>query len=259
MVGVYKFLIIIGKIATVYGTSWETLAEINDLANPNLIYPGDVITLPDTTAAVPEVEEVMPQVEPEMLPEEGEELLPPDDMMMGEEGEDMAPIVSGRMISLEVGNAIEDDLLAERGGEAVVGGYSDWRVPNVKELQSLVDYSKSPVVTGTPCIDDLFYCSKIINYFGEEDYGYYWSSTTHDDSSAAPTEYGAACYVVFGTAMGTMDGEIVDVHGSGAQKSDPKEDLIGEYPRSDPEAPQGDEQRVYNMVRLVRDWDDEEV
>lgn len=134
-------------------------------------------------------------------------------------------------------------------------GYSDWRLPNVKELQSLVDYDQSPTTTGTPAIDSLFYCTPIINCFGYDDYGYYWTGTTHDDTSASVIEYNAASYVVFGDAMGTMDGEEVDAHGSGSQKSDPKTGDREDYPAPDENAPQGDEQRVYNMVRLVRDAD----
>ncbi len=134
-------------------------------------------------------------------------------------------------------------------------GYSDWRLPNIKELQSLTDYSNSPIVTGKPAIDELFNCTEIINYFGEKDWGFYWSGTTHDDLSASETRYGAASYVVFGNSLGQMNGNTLDVHGSGAQRSDPKTGGRDEYPAPDPNAPQGDEQRVFNMVRLVRDAD----
>ena len=137
--------------------------------------------------------------------------------------------------------------------DATYAGYDDWRLPNVKELQSIVDYTKSPTTTDSPAIDDLFYCTPIINYFGDDDYGFYWSGTTHNDLSASDTEYGAACYVVFGNGMGYMDGEKVDAHGSGSQRSDPKVGSRDDYPTADEDAPQGDEQRVFNMVRLVRD------
>ena len=61
--------------------------------------------------------------------------------------------------------------------------------------------------------------------------------------------------MVFGKAMGLMDDVEVDAHGSGSQKSDPKTGDREDYPAPDEAAPQGDEQRVYNMVRLVRDAD----
>lgn len=132
-------------------------------------------------------------------------------------------------------------------------GYSDWRLPNIKELQSLTDYSKSPIVTNEPAIDSVFYCTPILNYLGEDDYGYYWSGTTHDDLSASQIQYNAASYMVFGNALGEMNNQSVDAHGAGSQKSDPKTGDRADYPGPDSNAPQGDEQRVYNMVRLVRD------
>ncbi|OON95821.1 MAG: hypothetical protein ATN32_01110, partial [Candidatus Epulonipiscium fishelsonii] len=121
-------------------------------------------------------------------------------------------------------------------------GYSDWRLPNIKELHSIVDYTKSPK-TITPAISEDFTCTPIINAFNQDDFGYYWSSTTHDDTAASPVEYNAASYMVFGSAMGSMHNEIVDAHGSGSQKSDPKTGSRENYPAPDIMAPQGDEQR----------------
>lgn len=142
---------------------------------------------------------------------------------------------------------------AQMNEEAYLG-YTDWRVPEAKELQSIVDYERSPTITDSPAIDPLFYCTPIVNLFGEDDYGFYWTSTTHAESGSASK----AVYIVFGDAMGVEDGVTVDAHGSGAQRSDPKTGSRDDYPASDPMAPQGDEERVFNMVRLVRDWDDEE-
>lgn len=59
-------------------------------------------------------------------------------------------------------------------------GYDDWRLPNVKELMSIVGYNKSVC----PIIDS--------NYFLNTQYLYYWSSTTY-----APTTT-SAWYVYFG-------------------------------------------------------------
>ena len=48
-----------------------------------------------------------------------------------------------------------------------------------------------------------------------------------------------------------------DVHGAGAQRSDPKSGNPDDYPTG--KGPQGDAIRIYNFVRLVRGGDTEEV
>lgn len=118
--------------------------------------------------------------------------------------------------------------LAVAANEENYLGYSDWRVPNVKELQSIVDYS------GTyPAIDaGLFTIT-------DED-SYFWTSTSAYFSSADPGYY-YAWYVAFGYAV---DGDGNDSHGAGAVRFDTK--VEG--------GPSGEEpERVYNYVRLVRD------
>ncbi len=134
----------------------------------------------------------------------------------------------------------------EQQNAAGYKGYSDWRLPNVKELQSLVDYNRAPDTTNSAAIDPLFRVTAIKNEAGQADYGCYWSSTTH-----ASLQNGAnGAYVAFGRALGYMNGAWMDVHGAGAQRSDPKVGNAADYPTG--HGPQGDAIRIDNYVRLVR-------
>jgi len=125
--------------------------------------------------------------------------------------------------------------------------HNDWRLPNVKELQSIVDYTRSPSAGDAanlgPAIDtDFFQITELpsgtTNY--SPDYGYFWSSTSAYFGTNSP-EYYYAWYVAFGTAV---DDDGNDMHGAGAVRFDTKVEggPLGE----------GGE-RYYNYVRLVRD------
>jgi len=123
-------------------------------------------------------------------------------------------------------------------------GYSDWYLPNAKELQSIVDYTRSPDATNSAAIDPVFSATSITNEDGERDWGHYWSSTTHVTAMGGQS----AVYIAFGRGLGYMNGQFIDVHGAGCQRSDPKTGSA-----SYGNGPQGDIRRVDNFVRVVRD------
>ncbi|MCP3978399.1 MAG: DUF1566 domain-containing protein [bacterium] len=132
----------------------------------------------------------------------------------------------------------------------VLAGHSDWRLPNVKELQGIVDYTRSPATSGTPAIDPLFDSTSITNEGGQFDYNSYWSGTTHATYGGGG---GWGSYVSFGRSLGYWSNIWQDVHGAGAQRSDPKNGDPADYPTG--HGPQGDAIRVYNHVRVVRGGD----
>ncbi len=125
-------------------------------------------------------------------------------------------------------------------------GRDDWRLPSAKELQSLVDYTRSPDTTNSAALDAKFSASKITNEGGKADYPYYWSSTTHVTHNGMG---GGAAYIAFGRSPGYMNKSWRDVHGAGSQRSDPKEGDPKKYPQG--HGPQGDAIRILNYVRLV--------
>lgn len=136
--------------------------------------------------------------------------------------------------------------------------YEDWRLPNAKELQSIVDYTRSPNTSSSPAIDPLFSCTPITDPNGNSgQYGYYWSSSPLQDG---PEPYSDAVYFCFGKAQGQMELppgsgnlQLLDVHGAGAQRNDPKTGDPNDFP--DYFGPQGDIRYVFNFVRCVRDVD----
>ena len=138
-------------------------------------------------------------------------------------------------------------------------GHGDWRLPSAKELQGIVDYTRSPDTISSAAIHPLFTCTGITNEAGKADYPFYWTGTTHASQGGGPggVTGGSAVYVAFGRAMGYMTlpsdptvGAWLDVHGAGAQRSDPKSGDPADFPHG--RGPQGDAIRILNYVRPVR-------
>ena len=143
---------------------------------------------------------------------------------------------------------------------AVTAQHSDWRLPNAKELQSIVDYSRSPDTYSSAAIDPIFNATSFLNEEGITDWGYYWASSTHVDNSNNGSN---ATYVSFGRALGYMNSNVLDVHGAGSQRSNDKVDVSSEPGSASAtdanglfyyKGPQGDILRDNNKIRCVRDF-----
>lgn len=132
-------------------------------------------------------------------------------------------------------------------------GYTDWVLPDAKQLHSIVDYSRSPQATASAAIDSVFAITTIKDEGGNDNYPFFWASSEHRNTSGRRAN---AVYFCFGEALGFMKSrrasgvQLMDVHGAGAQRSDPKTGAAGRFPEG--RGPQGDVVRGEHFVRLVR-------
>lgn len=133
-------------------------------------------------------------------------------------------------------------------------GHGDWRLPNAKELHSIVDYRRAPDATQSAALDPIFAITAIRDADGKTDWPYFWTSTSHLDG---PRPGDFAVYIAFGRAGGHPRDprgggmmRLLDVHGAGAQRSSPKSGDESRLPIG--MGPQGDVLRIYNFARCVR-------
>ncbi len=133
-----------------------------------------------------------------------------------------------------------------------LASHDDWRLPNAKELHTIVDYTRAPDARDRakrgPAIDPIFTMTDGKSWF--------WSSTTHLDG---PQLGARAVYIAFGRGWGFMPDRRtgtkrkLNVHGAGAQRSDPKSGDPADWAGG--HGPQGDEIRIFNYARAVRNID----
>jgi hypothetical protein len=161
------------------------------------------------------------------------------------------------------GEAINWEAALAYAENAEVAGYTDWRLPNAKELESLADYEKTDI----PVMDtSMFNFTELTNYVYDEDtglelidtqvtYPFYWTGSSNPyveayneeagDDIADDYEYGYTYAWLMATGY-CPDMNGWDLHGAGAVVFDTKSEDVSD----------GSGIEVfYHYVRLVRDGD----
>jgi len=138
------------------------------------------------------------------------------------------------------GEAINWETALAYAEDSTYAGYNDWRLPNVKELQSIADYSGVFSAINT----SVFNPTKLTNIKGQTDYPFYWSSTSNPvEGSDGEVDSGSVYAWVLAAGYNT-DPDGYDLHGAGSVVFTPKSEE--NFTERDPEI------HRYNYVLLVR-------
>ena len=137
------------------------------------------------------------------------------------------------------GEAINWEAALAYAESATIAGYDDWRLPNIKELQSIADYSGV-----FPAIDvSVFNITDYTNEMGQTDYPFFWSGTSNPIQAEEGAVEGGTIYAWFLAFGYNKDLDGYDLHGSGSICFDAKSEECTENSGLE---------IYYNYVRLVR-------
>ncbi len=150
------------------------------------------------------------------------------------------------------GEAIDWETALAYADDATIAGYDDWRLPNVKELQSIADYSGV-----FPAMDtSVFDLTELTNVVYDPDtvdeidtqvtYPTYWSSTSNPIAGDDDATEGGNTYAWLLAAGYNPDTSGWDLHGAGSVVFDTKAEDVSDGT---------DFEVIFHHVRLVRDGD----